>query len=193
MTELAHYLKTRRSSLSMTLDSPGPDRAQLREMLTIASRVPDHGKLAPWRFELWTRDARKMMHGKLAELLMSMELPAGAPTEKSKMQQGSDKILHAPCVVAVISRAADHPKIPKWEQVLSAGAVCQNLLMAANAHGFEAQWLTAWYIYEDRARPILGLSDGEQIAGIIHIGSCNTPKSERPRPDLDSIFKIREA
>ncbi len=189
MTELAEYLKTRRSSLSMTLEAPGPDVAQLNDMLIIASRVPDHGKLAPWRFVLWTPQARKTMHEDLTKLLADKpDMP-----DPAKKQQGTDKILHAPCVVAVISKATNHPKVPQWEQILSAGAVCQNMLMAANAHGFEAQWLTAWYVYDKDANEILQLEKGEAVAGIIHIGSSSTVKNERPRPELGDIFSIRDS
>jgi len=187
MNELAQYLKTRRSSLSISLEAPGPDEAQLEDILTIASRVPDHGKLAPWRFVLWTMDARKSMHDDLTELLAQKTDMPDAP----KKQQGTDKLLHAPCVVAVVSTSSNHPKIPQWEQILSAGAVCQNMIMAANAIGFEAQWLTAWYVYDKDANGILQLADGEAIAGIIHIGSSSVAKSERARPALDDIFSIR--
>lgn len=189
MTSLADYLATRRSSLSITLEDPGPDMDQIREIISRASRVPDHGKLAPWRFELWSKQARTIMHAQLSALLeVSDDIE-----DKSKKGKGTDKLLHAPCVLAVISTATDHPKIPTWEQVLSAGAVCMNTLMASNALGFEAQWLTAWYVYEERARDILKLAPGEKIAGIIHIGSSSATKSERDRPDIDNIFKVRES
>ncbi len=188
MTDLTEYMKTRRSSLSLTLEAPGPDDAQLRTIIEIASRVPDHGKLAPWRFELWPMDVRQKVHDQLQELLASLtDLP-----DREKKSQGTQKLLHAPCVLMAISTAAEHPKIPLWEQHLSAGAACMNTLIAANSLGFEAQWLTAWYVYDDRARDILGLKQGEQIAGIIHIGSSSVAKSERPRPDIDSLFSIRE-
>ncbi len=189
MHDLKSYLQTRRSSLSMSLEEPGPDQAQLRAILEIAARVPDHGKLAPWRFVLWPRNVRTTMHRNLLALLEGME---DVP-DIGKLTQGTDKLLHAPVVVAVISRAAEHPKIPLWEQHLSAGAVCMSLLMAANAHGFEAQWLTAWYVYSDATRDILQLEEGERIAGIIHIGTSSTPKSERSRPELQDIFSIRES
>jgi len=109
-----------------------------------------------------------------------------------KQKKSTDKLLHAPCVISVISTATEHPKIPIWEQELSAGAACMKLLMAANSFDFEAQWLTAWYVYEPAAQDILQLQDNERLAGIIHIGSSSTPKNERPRPDLDKIFSIRE-
>ena len=187
MDDLTHYMKTRRSSLSMTLVEPGPDDAQLHTILEIATRVPDHGKLAPWRFVLWTPQARATMHKDLLTLLASKPDIPDAP----KKQQGTAKLLHAPCVLAVISTAAEHPKIPLWEQHLSIGAVCMNTIIAANAQGFEAQWLTAWYVYDDDARDILQLQNGERVAGIIHIGSSDIAKNERPRPDIDAHFSTR--
>lgn len=189
MQSLETYMKTRRSAVSVTLEEPGPDRSQLRTMIEIASRVPDHGKLAPWRFVSWEKPAREDMHERLSALLETLQ----GIEDKPKKQAGTDKILHAPCVVAVISTASDHPKIPVWEQQLSAGAACMNMLIAANSMGYEAQWLTAWYVYEDAARDILQLAEGERIAGIIHIGSTAAPKSERPRPPLDDIFSTRTA
>ena len=189
MTDLTNYMKTRRSSLSLTLEEPGPDADQLRTILEIATRVPDHGKLAPWRFELWPMPVRQKLHDALQDFLQATpDIP-----DQEKKRQGTQKLLHAPCVLVVISTAGEHPKIPVWEQHLSTGAVCMNTLIAANSLGFEAQWLTAWYPYEERARHILGLQSGEKIAGIIHIGSSSVPKSERPRPEIDAHFSIRES
>ncbi len=188
MDDLTNYMRTRRSALSMTLEEPGPTGEQVLAMVEIASRVPDHGKLAPWRFVQWDMPVRRTMHGQLIDLLhANPDIP-----DQPKKEQGTNKLLHAPCVIAVISKAGDHPKIPEWEQILSTGAVCMNLLIAANAQGFEAQWLTAWYVYRDDARDILGLEEGERLAGIIHIGSSTIAKNERPRPDIDSIFSIRK-
>lgn len=187
MQSLENYMQTRRSALSIMLEEPGPDAAQLRKIVEIASRVPDHGKLAPWRFVLWEKQARETMHRQLLELLDNLE----HIEDKPKKRAGTDKVLHGPCVVAVISQATEHPKIPVWEQQLSAGAVCMNMLITANSMGYEAQWLTAWYVYEDAAHKILQLNQGERIAGLIHIGSTRTPKSERPRPALDDILSMR--
>jgi len=187
MQSLENYMKTRRSALSVVLEEPGPDEAQLRKIVEIASRVPDHGKLVPWRFVLWEKPARETMHDQLLELLESLE----HIEDKPKKRAGTDKILHAPCVIAVVSMAVEHPKIPVWEQQLSAGGVCMNMLIGANSMGYEAQWLTAWYVYEDAAREILQLNQGERIAGLIHIGSTATTKTERPRPAIDDIFSIR--
>lgn len=187
MNELANYMKTRRSALSLTLEAPGPDEQQLQTILEIASRVPDHGKLAPWRFELWPMAVREKLNEELQSHLDQRDDLA----DREKKRQGTEKLLHAPCVLAVISTALEHPKIPLWEQHLSAGAVCMNTLIAANALGFEAQWLTAWYIYEKDTHDILGLNHGEQIAGIIHIGTTNVPKTKRPRPEISNLFTVR--
>lgn len=188
MEPLKTYMKQRRSALSMTLEDPGPTAGEIEDIVRVGSRVPDHGKLAPWRFVVWPRGVRVAMHRDLVALLDSME----AVEDREKKRAGTDKLLHAPCVIAVVSQATEHPKIPVWEQQLSAGAACMNTLIAANASGFEAQWLTAWYIYEPRAREILQLAEGERIAGLIHIGTSTVPKSERPRPELADILSIRE-
>ena len=189
MLDLTQFMKTRRSSLSITLEGSGPDKSELRSIVEIATRVPDHGKLAPWRIELWEPSARTRMHAELLDLLDEFpELP-----DLGKKKLGTDKLLHAPCVLAVISKAEEHPKVPIWEQQLSAGAVCMNTLIAANSLGYEAQWLTAWYVYEETANSILGLHKNEKIAGIIHIGTSASPKKERDRPNHDSVFSIRES
>ncbi|MEM1038639.1 MAG: nitroreductase [Pseudomonadota bacterium] len=186
--DLMTYLKTRRSSLSLTLEAPGPSREQIEEIVTVASRVPDHGKLAPWRFEAWSTKRREALHAALSQHLhINQDRMDGEDT--GKLQQQTDKLLHGPTLLVCVSTAKDHPKIPLWEQHLSAGAACMNTLMAANALGFEAQWLTAWYVYDETTAPVLGLGDGERIAGLIHIGSTNGAKSERPRPPLETILK----
>lgn len=187
MNELTQYLKTRRSALSLTLEEPGPNAEQIQTLIEIATRVPDHGKLAPWRFVLWEMPARQNMNRELLELLAQRD---DVP-DRAKLEQSACKLLHAPCVIAAISTAGDHPKVPEWEQVLSAGAACQNMLIGANSLGFDAQWLTAWYIYEDDAKDILQLADGERIAGIIHIGTSCAAKTERPRPEISSLFSTR--
>lgn len=188
MQDITQYMRTRRSALSLALHDPGPDDGQLRTIVEIASRVPDHGKLAPWRFELWTPELRQRLCDELQNHLSSWE----ESPEREKKRQETLKLLHAPCVLTVISTAMDHPKIPVWEQHLSAGAVCMAMLIAANSLEFEAQWLTGWYVYDREIQHILGLQEGEQIAGMIHIGSSSTPKTERARPDIGSLFTVRE-
>ena len=187
-TDLRTYLATRRSSLSVTLDPPGPDRNVLQAMLQTAARTPDHGKLAPWRFEIWSPGFRQRLHIALTDHL------DGRPDmdDRAKKRAGLDKLLHAPTLVAVVSTAAEHPKVPRWEQILSAGAVCMNLLHAAHAHGFGAQWLTAWYIYDEQARGLLPVAPAERIAGLIHIGTSGADKIERDRPELDALVTERD-
>ena len=157
-------------------------------MLRTAARSPDHGKLAPWRFELWSPAFRERLHGALSEHLAARD----DLTDRAKKQKGTDKLLHAPTVVAVVSTAGEHPAIPEWEQILSAGAVCMNLLHAAEARGYGAQWLTAWYCYDPRAAALLPLAHGERIAGIVHIGTTTAAKAERDRPDVDALTTYQD-
>jgi nitroreductase len=155
----------------------------VEQMLRLASRVPDHGKLAPWRFIVFSGAERQRI---------SLELAAIAKANKPDLSEEMIKVeetrfTRAPVVIAVVSKAAPHFKIPEWEQLMSAGAVCLNLLMAANAHGFVSNWLTEWMAYDERAYPILGVEPGEKVAGFIHIGSTDFPVTERPRPELSDI------
>jgi nitroreductase len=180
---LAHYLAHRRSVTSRQLTDPGPDEAMLQHILTIAARVPDHGKLAPWRFVILTGDARQRLGNELADL--RAKLDPDAPAER--IAKDREQFAHAPVVVMVVSTAAPHAKIPEWEQVLSAGAVCLNMLHGAEAQGFAAQWLTGWGCYNDEARAALGLSAAERIAGFIHIGTPVQRPLDRERPDVVAL------
>ncbi|AQZ52774.1 nitroreductase family protein [Martelella mediterranea] len=184
---LIDFLKTRRSTPVLQLAAPGPDRGEIAEMLTIASRVPDHGKLAPWRFIVFAGAAREEAGEKLAEIVKADD-PEASP-ERLKLER--ERLTRAPLVIAVVSRAAVHPKIPEWEQVMSAGAVCYNLVVAANAFGYGATWLTEWYAFDERAKPALGLEADEKIAGFIHIGTRTEAPFERVRPALDDIVTWR--
>ena len=180
---LIDYLKVRRSIPAFQMREPGPDRATIEDILKLAVRVPDHGKLAPWRFIVITGAERERL---------SMELATIAKGDKPDLSEEMVKVeetrlSRAPVVIAVISTAGPHAKVPEWEQVMSAGAVCLNLLMAANAHGYVSNWLTEWYAFDPRAYEILGVKEGEKVAGFIHIGSSDFPAVERPRPELDSV------
>ncbi len=186
---LADYLSTRRTIPAAQLGAPGPDSAALRAMLTIAARVPDHGKLAPWRFILFEKDRRAAV-----EELVRIAERHGNERERAQRIEKAKGFADAPVVVCVVSAAdPDHPKIPLWEQQLSAGAVCFNLLHAAAAHGFSAQWLTNWYAYDEEAMCFLGLTDGERVAGFVHIGTPKLPPTERDRPDVDAITEMWRA
>jgi nitroreductase len=176
-------LKTRKSIPNAFLASPGPTRQQIEEILTIASRVPDHGKLTPWRFILFEGDARLEASAALAKMFAAAHPDA---TEK-QLDEETKRLAQAPLVVAVVSKAAPHVKIPEWEQVLSAGNAAMNVVLAAHALGFAAHWVTGWIAYDDAAGRLLGLQPGERFVGFIHIGTATTPPQERPRPPLADI------
>lgn len=181
MITLRDYLATRRTIPTRHLAEPGPDRDTLRAILTLACRVPDHGKLAPWRFIVFSGDGRK----RAGEAIAAIAAEAGTTGEALEEDRG--RFMRAPTVVAVVSTAAPHPKIPQWEQVLSAGAVCLNMMHGAAAHGFSAQWLSEWPTFDAGARAALGLAEHEEIAGFIYIGTPTLPPAERARPDLDDL------
>ncbi|WP_275790887.1 nitroreductase family protein [Pararhizobium gei] len=180
---LRDYLATRRSIPAFQMTGPGPHAGEIEDMLRLASRVPDHGKLAPWRFIVYRGEERARISAKLAKLAL-----AAKPDLSDEMiKVENTRLTRAPVVVAVVSKAAPHFKVPEWEQVMSAGAVCLNLLMAANAYGFASNWLTEWYAFDESAYPLLGVQPGEKIAGFIHIGTPQVPPTDRPRPELQDI------
>jgi nitroreductase len=180
---LIEFLKTRRSMPAFQMKEPGPSKEEIEEILTLATRVPDHGKLAPWRFIVMTGEARKRITMELARIAK-----ADKPDLSDEMVQVEEtRFLRAPVVVAVVSKAGPHMKIPEWEQIMSAGAVCLNMVIAANALGYVSNWLTEWMAFDERAHRILGVEPGEKVAGFIHIGSTDFPVVERPRPVLADI------
>ena len=156
---------------------------QLQQILAAASRTPDHGKLFPWRFIVFEGDARKRMGELLVECLLVSEPQAAA--ERVEMERG--RFLRAPVVIGVVSRVREAIPIPEWEQILSAGAACQNLVLAAHALGFVANWITEWPAYNPDVKSRLGLKPGERIAGFIYVGTSAVALEERPRPSLSEI------
>ena len=179
---LRDYLNSRRTVTAPFLGAPGPDREALHEMLTIASRVPDHGKLAPWRFVIFEGEAREKAGQMLADLVAAREPDAG----EDWLEAERTRFLPAPLTVGVISTAAPHPKIPEFEQLLAAGNACLNLCHAANALGFAAHWVTRWFTYDEEAAAILGARPGERFVGFVHIGTPQTRLEERDRPDVEA-------
>lgn len=183
MTEnkaLKDYLTVRRSIPAFQMREPGPSRMEIEELLRLASRVPDHGKLAPWRFVVYRGEERVRIGAELLKLRLAVE-PA---LSDELIEVEKTRFTRAPVVIAVVSKAAPHAKIPEWEQVMSAGAVCLNTLMAANSLGYVSNWLTEWFAFDERAYPLLGILPGEKVAGFIHVGSTDFPAVERPRPEL---------
>lgn len=183
MNDTIDMLRTRRSVPPHLMAEPGPDAAELETLLTLASRVPDHGKLAPWRFLVVEGEGRAKAGELIAAAFLADE-PGAAP---DRIEQERRRLARAPLVVGVVSRARPHAKIPDWEQVLSVGAVCMNLIVAANAMGFATAWLTEWYAYDRRVLDALGLDPDEKIAGFIHVGGKVEAPSDRPRPALADI------
>ncbi len=183
MNETLELLSTRRSAPAATLAEPGPTASELESLLKIASRVPDHGKLVPWRFIVFEGEARH----RAGEIVADAYAKAHPDADPGKLDIERKRFALAPLVVAVVSRAAPHEKIPEWEQVLTSGAVCMNLTVAANALGFATVWLSEWYAYDASVLARLGLAPSEKIAGFIHIGRAPAPREDRLRPVIADI------
>ena len=183
MNESLSRLQSRRSVPPRWLGEPGPSEQEIETLLTVAARVPDHGKLVPWRFILIQGAARHRI-GEVLAAAFQADNP-GADAEKIAVER--ERFAKAPLVVAVVSRVVSHVKIPDWEQVLSAGAVCMNLLNGATALGYGASWLTGWAAFDRRVLDALGLAPDERIAGYIHIGTAQEAPTDRDRPKLSDI------
>ena len=175
-------IMSRRSGSAKAMKGPGPDPDQLRSILAAGIRVPDHGKLAPWRFIVFEGEGRTRMGAILAEVV------AGTPdVSAERITQERNRFLRAPVVVAVVSRTREQMPIPLWEQELSAGAVCMNMLTAAHAMGFVANWLTEWCAYHPRVMDKMGLKLTERVAGFIYLGHPVDALEDRPRPKVEAI------
>ena len=171
--EVLNFLATRRSTSALTLTAPAPDAGEIDALLRLATRVPDHGKLTPWRFVVLEGEAKARFAAKLEALAIAR----GDQTAAAKL----GKLKVPPLAIAVI--AAPKPAaIPQWEQLLSAGAVATTLLYATLALGYGANWITDWYAYDEDAKAILGLTGEEQVAGFMLIGTPREPAQERERP-----------
>ncbi len=183
MPDALELLKTRRSFKARELAGPPPSAAEIDTLLTVASRVPDHGKLVPWRFIVFEGEARRGAGDAIAAAFRAKYPDATAEQAAAERE----RLARAPLVIAVVSRAAPHVKIPEWEQVLSAGAAGMNLVLAAHALGYGASWTTEWYAYDRAVLDALGLAPHERIAGFVHIGRPSATPEDRPRPPLGEI------
>jgi nitroreductase len=183
MNQLLDLLKTRRSLAPMVMTGQGPDTDELRDLLTIASRVPDHGRLTPWRFIVFEGDGRFRAGEAIAAAFVADQPDA----DGDRILTERHRLARAPLVIGVVSTASPHAKIPDWEQQLSAGAVCMSFLIAAKAMGYAGCWLTEWYAYDRRVLNSLGLRPHERVAGFIHIGKTETVPVDRDRPSLDNL------
>jgi nitroreductase len=185
-SSLLNFLKTRKSASAKAMTAPGPDASQLQDILSIAVRVPDHGKLSPWRFVVFEGKARGQVGEKFGVRFASLH--PDYPPDNVAFQKGL--FARAPVVVAVVSTAAVHAKIPVWEQQMSAAAVCFNLVLAVQAHGFDAQWQSDWVAYDEGAKAAMGIAADEKVAGIIYIGTSAVALEDRPRPDAKALTTL---
>jgi nitroreductase len=183
-SSVLNLLKTRKSASAKAMTGPGPTPQQLAQILEIAVRVPDHGKLAPWRFILWEGDARRDFGEVMKARWHTLHPEHGADA----LAFVAGLFLRAPTVLGVVSTAAEHPKIPVWEQQLSAGAVCMNILNAATALGLGCQWNSDWVAYDAEIARAMGLAPHERIAGLIYLGTPAGPLEDRPRPDAAQLL-----
>ena len=181
-------LKTRRSGKPRELVAPGPTPGQLLEMVEIASRTPDHGKLFPWRFVIVPDGERAALGQRLGEIVRGEK----ADWTERDVEAAVQFATQAPALVVLLSAPIREHKIPLWEQELSAGAVAMNLLHAAHAMGFAGGWITGWAAYSPAVRDLFG-KEGERIAGFMFIGSPSRPLEERPRPIVSEIVQFWES
>lgn len=183
MPEALDLLKTRRSLKPFDMTGPGPSPAELETILTIGARVPDHGKIVPWRFIVFEGDARARA-GEIFARVFRLKNVTATPDQ---VEAEKKRFTHAPLVIAVVSKTAAHVKVPAWEQELSAGASAMNIVHAAHALGYVANWLTGWMAFDRDVLDAFGLTPDEKIAGYIHIGKSERATEDRPRPSLSEI------
>ena len=175
--DMLAFLAKRRSVLARNMSAPGPSDAALRAMLDVAMRVPDHGKIAPWKFIILAGEARAALGQIAADALGDEDGSVAA------------QFTRAPIVVAVLATPKQHPKVPRSEQILSAGAACMNLLLAAQSQGFAAQWLTGPAAYAPAVKAALGGGEGDEIAAFIYMGTADEAPKERARPAYEDIVQ----
>ncbi len=178
------FMLARKSAPIPELNEPAPSDEEIRTMLTIASRVPDHGRLAPWRFILYRGAARD----RIGEMLAARAEAREGPLTDGRRQQELARFSRAPLVIGVVSVPRENPNIPQWEMFLSGGAAAMNLVIAANALGYGTNWITNWYSDDEEGRRILGLAPQERVVGFVHIGTFSGDAPERPRPDVDTLY-----
>jgi len=183
MPDAIELLKTRRSMKPREMTGPGPSPADLETILTIGARVPDHGKLAPWRFIVFEGDAR----ARGGEVIAGVFAKKNPQATAAEIEVEKKRLTDAPLVIGIVSFTKPHPKVPAFEQELSAGASAMNIVTAATALGYGACWLTGWFAFDRDVLDGLGLKPDEKLAGFIHIGNVTKPNEDRPRPALSEI------
>lgn len=181
---VVEFLSKRHSTPISAIGEPAPSSDELQQILTIAARVPDHGRLTPWRFIVYKGEARTKVGELLADRLDKRE----GPLTDTRREQELKRFARAPLVVGIVSSPVAHERIPEWEQFLSAGAVAMNLCVAANALGYATNWITNWYSDDAEGRALLGVAPHERVAGFVHIGTSSATVPERPRADMAAII-----
>lgn len=170
------------------MSGPGPSESEIESLVSIAMRVPDHGKIAPWRFVRYSPSRCEALGRRFLARALERDPSLGEEMRQAELT----RFTRAPVVVGVVSAPKQHPKVPVWEQELSAGAACYGLLIAANAAGWDAQWLTEWIAFDEALAADLGAQPGERFAGFIYMGTRTMPKSERDRPALADVFHVMD-
>lgn len=176
------FLLSRRSGSAKAMKGPGPSAAELDRILAAGVRVPDHGKLTPWRFIVFEGEGRRRMGDILAAVAAGER-----DVSPERVAFERERFMRAPVVVGVVSRVREQIPIPMWEQQLSAGAVCMSIVIAAHAAGYVANWITEWCAYHPAVLERIGLRPIERIAGFIYVGQPADPLEDRPRPDIHAI------
>ena len=174
-----NFLSQRRSVKPDKLLAPGPSGAELERILAVGTRVPDHKKLAPWRFIVFEGESRARIGEVFAEACLKEEAETPSPV-RLDMERG--RFQRAPLVIGVVSSIKPKPGAPEWEQVLSSGALCYNICLACNALGYGTSWITEWVAYSPTVRAALHLGPSERISGFIHIGRAKERPEDRERP-----------
>lgn len=177
------FLLSRRSVLARVMEGPGPSDDDLRSIMETGMRVPDHGRLTPWRFIVIRGEARETLGEVIADAFKAKT--PDAIEEQIEIER--ERLTRAPVIIAVVSHVAREHKIPEWEQVLSAGAACQTMLIAAQSMGYAAQWLTEWYAYDPAVKAAIGVEPDDRIAGYLYLGTETAPPTERARPEYGDI------
>nr|WP_265518494.1 nitroreductase [Nitratireductor luteus] len=181
--DVIDFLLARRSAPIPEMEGPEPTREEIETMLRAATRVPDHGMLAPWRFILYRGDVRRKIGERLAALAEERE----GPLSEARREQELTRFSRAPLVIGVVSVPRESPKIPQWEMFLSGGMVAMNLILAAGALGFGSNLITNWYSDSEEGRRILGFGPDERVVGFLHLGRHKGGTPDRPRPDVSAL------
>ncbi len=181
--ELVNYFSTRRSVPGEFLLEPGPSKIELDKIIAIGLRVPDHGKLNPWRLIIIEGENRVLAGEKLAQITLSNN----PDFDEFSLKVERERFLPAPVTIGVLSSPKEHKKIPEFEQLISAGAVALNLVHGANALGYGAHWVTRWFTYDQEAAKMLGAQEGEKFVAFIHIGTAAKRLEDKPKPDVEKL------